>query len=168
MLYNIARKYPKNLVALGDHIHEPRLSELTHDFMAEQLDAHGEDLDFSRTKISVFHSAIATFHAPSDESGVHGLKRERIRSTPMWRKQGERRDCAFVAEDEDRPGMKGLRVVRVRLFFSFVHGGITYPCALVEWFKTFGRRPDIDTGLWEVRPEFTGTRRDVSILHLDA
>lgn len=135
--------------------------------MADELDTDGEDINLSRSKISIFHSAVATFHAPSDESGVHGLRRERIRCTPSWRNQGERRDCAFVTMDQDKPGMRGLRVVRVKLFFSFVHEGITYPCALVEWFKTFGRTPDADTGLWEVRPEFTGTRRDVSVLHLD-
>jgi hypothetical protein len=63
--------------------------------------------------------------------------------------------------------MKGLRVVRVRLFFSFKHAGSLYPCALVEWFKRVGGSADADTGMWKVKPEFRGNERDISILHLD-
>lgn len=74
--------------------------------------------------ISVFHSAIATFYAPSDESGIHGMRRERIRSTPSWRKGPPRRDCAFVVEDQLQSGMKGMSIVRVLLLFSFRHEGI--------------------------------------------
>jgi hypothetical protein len=117
--------------------------------------------------MSVFHSAVATFYAPSDDCGVRGMHRERIRSTPSWRKQGPRRDCAFVVEDQEKLGMKGLSVVRVKLFFSFQHDGKAYPCALVEWFKTIGRSPDRDTGMWKVVPEYEGRQRMVSVLHLD-
>jgi hypothetical protein len=95
------------------------------------------------------------------------MRRERIRSTPSWRGKTARRDCAFVVEDQDSVGMKGLRVVRVRLFFSFEHAGSLYPCALVEWFKKVGRSADADTGMWKVKPEFRGNERDISILHLD-
>lgn len=134
-------------------------------FLAEQLDLEETVVT---GKISVFSSAVATFYAPSDPSGIRGLRRERIRCTPSWRGRGARRDTAFVVEDQDKPGMKGLRVVRVKLFFSFQHDGTTYPCALVEWFKSFGRRPHADTGMWEIRPEHsTGVHRDMSILHLD-
>ena len=118
-------------------------------------------------KISVFHSAIAKFHAPSDPSGTHGMRRERIRSTPSWRGRGPRRDCAFVGE-ERAPGMRGMTgmaIVRVLLFFSFEYGGVNYPCALVEWFKKVQHDPI--TGMWVVRPDTTCGRRKQSVVHLD-
>ncbi|KZP25615.1 hypothetical protein FIBSPDRAFT_733491 [Athelia psychrophila] len=159
-----ARNYPRTITELADHIHEPTLPHLADIFLAEQLDVEEAIIT---SKISVFNSAVAMFYAPSDPSGIRGLRREHIRCTPSWRGRGSRRDTAFVAEDQDKPGMKGLRVVRVKLFFSFMHDGTTYPCALVEWYKTFGRRPHADTGMWEVRPEYTGAHRDMSVLHLD-
>ena len=116
-------------------------------------------------KISVFHSAIAKFHAPSDPSGTHGMRHERIRSTPSWRGREPRRDCAFVGKDERESGMRGMDIVRVILFFSFEYGGIYYPCALVERFKTV--RSDPVTGMWVVQPDIVRSRRHQSVLHLD-
>lgn len=95
------------------------------------------------------------------------MQRERIRSTPSWRGKDPRYDCAFVVEDQDSPGMQGLRVVRVKLFFSFTHLDVLYPCTLVEWFSTIGRSPDPDTGMWKVKPEYSTNGRDISVLHLD-
>ncbi|KAJ6618416.1 hypothetical protein B0H10DRAFT_1795315, partial [Mycena sp. CBHHK59/15] len=106
----------------------------------------------------VFHSAIATFYSPSDPSGIRGMRRERIRSTPSWRKTGPRRDCVFLVEDQNADGFRGMSVARVRLFFSFQHDGVDYPCALVEWFKKIGRGPDSETGMWMVEPEVRRTR----------
>ncbi|KAF7978992.1 hypothetical protein HWV62_44259 [Athelia sp. TMB] len=160
-----ARNYPRDIAELADHINEPSLPHLAATFLAEQLDIE-EPVNII-SKISVFNSAVATFYAPSNPSGIRGLRRERIRCTPSWRGQGHRCDTAFVAEDQDKPGMKGLRVVRIMLLFSFTHSGTVYPCALVEWFKTIGRNPHPNTGMWEVRPEFTGAHRDMSVLHLD-
>jgi hypothetical protein len=57
--------------------------------------------------------------------------------------------------------MKGLWVVRVKLFFSFEHEGSQYPYALVEWFKKVGRSPDANTGMWKVKPEFSGNEQDI-------
>ena len=161
---------PRDLASLADSIDEPALPNMVQQFLAEQL-GEGHDptsnLPIIHSRISVFRSAVAMFYAPSDPSGIRGMKRERIRCTPSWRGQGPLRDCALVVEDQEKPGMRGLRVVRVKLFFSFDHRGITYPCALVEWFKTLGRAPDPDTGMWMVRPEFSSRSRDTSILHLD-
>lgn len=116
--------------------------------------------------VSVFASAVATFFAPSDPSGIHGMRRERIRSTPCWRGSEPRYDCAFVVEDEEKSGMSGMAVVRVRLFFSVEYEGVHYPCALVEWFKRMGRDPL--TGMWIVRPDCTRGSRDRSVIHLDS
>ena len=138
---------------------------MTLECIAGQLETTADDIPPVYGKISVFHSAVATFFAPSDPSGRHGMRRERIRSTPSWRGGGARRDCAFVVEDQTKPGMRGMNVVRVLLFFSFEHEGVYYPCALVEWFKRVRRDPV--TGMWVVRPDMTRRKRDKTVLHLD-
>ncbi|KAF8952643.1 hypothetical protein BDZ97DRAFT_1681013 [Flammula alnicola] len=170
------RKIPRDLHGLAEHIQKPELVELTRRFLHDQTHRDGPpssaiSLDACPTitsKISVFNSAVATFYAPSDESGIRGMKRESIRSTESWRKKDPRRDCALVVEDQAKPGMKGLGVVRVLLFFSFDYRGKTYPCALVEWFKTIGSTPDKETGMWRVRPDISGRRRLTTVLHLDS
>ena len=96
------------------------------------------------------------------------MKRERIRSTHQWRNQGPRRDCALVVEDENQPGLKGLTPVRVMLFFSFIYQEVTYPCALVDWFKRYGATPDKATGMWKVRPDMRGRQRLTTVIHLDS
>jgi hypothetical protein len=118
--------------------------------------------------ISIFHSAVATFFAPSDISGIRGMRRERIRSTPVWRATVPRRDCVFVVENQDKSGFRGMSVVRVKLFFSFLYEGEEYPCALVEWFKKIGRSPEEQTGMWVVKPESDDYgRRLTSVIHVD-
>lgn len=114
----------------------------------------------------MFHSAIAMFFAPSDTSGTHGMRRERIRSTPSWRGGGPRRDCAFIVEDNAKPGMSGMNVVRVLLFFSLFYDDVLYPCALVKWFEKVGCDPV--TGMWVVQPDKTHGRQHRTVLHLDS
>ena len=176
LTFLLARKYPCDLQGLADHVGQPHLPELTRHFLFDQLNPNGfvtsnhvalHQCPHISSPVSVFHSAIATFYAPSDESGIRGMRRERIRSTPSWRGKVPRRDCAFVVEDEDKPGMKGMSVVRIRLFFSFDHEGVMYPCALVEWFKTYGRSPDVETGMWKVRREYKNGIHVTSVVHLD-
>lgn len=58
-----------------------------------------DDLPFISGTISVFNSAVATFYAPSDESSIHSMRWERIRSTRSWRKGPARCDCAFSGYD---------------------------------------------------------------------
>ena len=59
-------------------------------------------------KVRVFTSAVATFFAPSDPSGVGGMRRERIRATRSWRRGAACNDCIFVVQDADLPGFQGL------------------------------------------------------------
>jgi hypothetical protein len=94
------------------------------------------------------------------------MRHERIRSTSSWRGCGPRHDCAFVVEDDTKPGMKGMAVVRVKLFFSVKYDGGQYPCALVDWFDRV--RCDPITGMWIVHPAFTCGRQDKSVIHLDS
>ncbi|KAF8873359.1 hypothetical protein BD779DRAFT_1613680 [Infundibulicybe gibba] len=139
------------------------LPELCRRFLYDQLHQNNPELSSANiplaecpkisSKISVFHSAIAKFYAPSDESGMG---------------KGSKYDCALVVEDEDKPGMKGMSVVRAKLFFSFKHQGQTYPCALVDWFKTFGRSPNPVTGMWRVKPHMSHGSRLSTVVHLDS
>ncbi|KAF9487600.1 hypothetical protein BDN71DRAFT_1404502 [Pleurotus eryngii] len=98
------------------------------------------------------------------------MRHECIQSTPCWRKGGERHDCAFIVEDQDLLGFKGMSVVRVQLLFSFIHDSTTIPCAFVEWFQQYSQRPDPDTGMWIVRPETSGHHDTpvLSVIHLDS
>ena len=171
------RKYPRYINDLAMHIGHPQLTELTQRFLFDQLHPNSEvssnDIELELCpeitgKISVFHSAIATYFAPSDECGLRGMRRERIRSCPLWRKKAPRRDCALVVEDDDKPGMKGMNVVRIQLLFSFQHINKHYPCTLVEWFSTIGRSPDLTTGMWRVKPDVRRHGRLMSVIHLDA
>jgi hypothetical protein len=119
-------------------------------------------------KIRVHNSAVATFHAPSDPSGIGGMRHEHIRAMPSWRNTSSRYDCVFLNRDPDLPGVQGMDIVRVLLFFSFDFCGTTYSCALVHWFTVLGDGPDEDTGMWIVQPEVDEDDIPViSIIHLD-
>jgi hypothetical protein len=120
-------------------------------------------------KISVFLCASATFRAPSDPSGPRSMHREYIRATPAWRKGHSRYDCVFINAQPDLPGMRGLEVARVFLFFSFVHKDTCYPCALIQWFSVVGDEPDDETGLWMVEPEVHKDGQPyLAVIHLDS
>ena len=125
------------------------------------------------SKVSVYHSATATFRAPSNPSGPGGMYREVIRSTPFWPRgdiPGPHRDCIFVhmGDSLENTGMKGLLVARVYLFFKFLYDRVEYPCALVRWYST-SDEPDPDTGLWVVKPESTHQGvRNMSVIHVDS
>jgi hypothetical protein len=120
-------------------------------------------------KVHVYASARAVFYAPSDLSGLGGLRHERIRSTESWRGGPPRRDCIFVGSSDlpDAPGMRGLLVARTLLFFSFVYEDDNYPCVLVHWFSIVGDEPCNETGMWIVEPDFRGGRPFLEVIHLD-
>ncbi|KAF5373669.1 hypothetical protein D9758_000924 [Tetrapyrgos nigripes] len=167
------RSYPRYLDVLADHIEEPTLPTLTRRFLHSQISQDpvrsDNDLPSIDSRIYVYHSAIATFYAPSDLSGTRGMLRERIRSTPSWRGDA-RRDCVLVVTDESKPGFRGMSAARVLLLFSFKYDNINYPCALVHWYNAFGRRPEPNTGTWIVRPAFRGSRPTsplLAVIHLD-
>ncbi|KAG2031508.1 hypothetical protein BDR03DRAFT_936337 [Suillus americanus] len=123
------RGYLRNLHDLAAHLHEPNLELLICHFLFNQL---------HMSNIAVFHSAIATFLAPSDVSGTHGMYHEIICSMLLWRQQYLRHNCVFIVADEMKSGMRGMIVGRVKLFFSFMHDGVTYSCALVDCFSHMG------------------------------
>ncbi|KAI5985845.1 hypothetical protein EDD15DRAFT_2200385 [Pisolithus albus] len=97
-----ARNYPSTLQALADHIDQPDLPLLVSRFLQFQFqdDADPNTIpsypNISESLVSVFHSAVATFYAPSDLSGLGGMHSERIRSMPCWRKGPARYPCALI------------------------------------------------------------------------
>ncbi|KAF9044507.1 hypothetical protein BDZ89DRAFT_1099714 [Hymenopellis radicata] len=142
--------YPRDIDALGAYIGVDSFTELVQRFLYEDLhgdipdNLNSDDLPLISSKVYVYHSATAYFYAPSDISGIRGMRRERIRSTPSW--YGfHRRDTALVVTDETLPGFRGMSVVRVLLFFSFTHASKEYECALVHWFDRYGAHPDPKT-----------------------
>lgn len=161
--------YPKDIAA---EIEQPDFPDLIRQFIYDQQhsdavsNASISDLPMFYGKISIYSSAVATFHAPSDISGIGGMRRERIRALKSWRNGAGRYDTIFVNTDSSADGMRGLDVARVRLFFSFSHNGVEYPCALVRWFSRVGDSPDDHTGMWVVQPDDDGS--PPSIIHLDS
>lgn len=96
------------------------------------------------------------------------MRRERMRAVKSWRKGPGRYDTIFVNTDPSVEGMKGLDIARVRLFFSFSHDGVEYPCALVHWFSRVGDLPDDHTGMWIVKPDMLDDDEYLTaIIHLD-
>ncbi|KIK82053.1 hypothetical protein PAXRUDRAFT_154645 [Paxillus rubicundulus Ve08.2h10] len=95
------------------------------------------------------------------------MKREYIRSCPMWRHEQPQHDWVFVTTDPGLNGMCGMDVVHVLAFFSFTLHGQHYPCAVVHWF-IHSEEPDEITGMWIVCPGFNAHNQpDISIIHLD-
>jgi hypothetical protein len=120
-------------------------------------------------RVSIFYSATATFRAPSDISGVDGMRREYIRATPSWRKEAARYDCIFINTNPEMEGegMRGLEVARALAFFSFVSNNVEYQCALIHWFSRI--EWDEDTGMWMVEPEFDADENPhLAIIHVDS
>ncbi|KAN0080179.1 hypothetical protein V8E55_009745 [Tylopilus felleus] len=162
---------------LSNELGIPNLSTLISHFLLEQQQlADGpcnnpDDPNYPQygRKIRVFNSASALFYAPSDVSGIHGMRREFIHSTPLWRNEAPRYNCVFINVNPDMEPMKGLEVVRVLSFFSFHFKDSYYPCAVVHWFDRVGNQPDEDTGMWLVRPQFNQQhQRGINVIHIDS
>ena len=55
-------------------VSKPDLQYLAQECIADQLGINPDFVDLSHCQISVFHSAVATYFAPSDPSGTHGMR----------------------------------------------------------------------------------------------
>jgi hypothetical protein len=68
---------------------QPNFKHLIQEHLHSQLGVLKQGLDFDvedyEVPITTYNSAVARFYAPSDFSGMHGMRRERIRSIPKWR-----------------------------------------------------------------------------------
>ncbi|KAJ3793844.1 hypothetical protein GGU11DRAFT_748543 [Lentinula aff. detonsa] len=120
------KAYPRSLQALSAYTNNHWLEELTRRFLYTKLhaqessdqesDVELDDCPHITSKINVYHSAVAIFYAPSDISGVRGMKHERIRSSPSFYGV-ERRDCILATINEKKAGFRGLSAARILLFF---------------------------------------------------
>ncbi|TFK84682.1 hypothetical protein K466DRAFT_496109 [Polyporus arcularius HHB13444] len=149
---------------------QPSLVAHLRRFLQSQRDPDGPNPDlipldecpyvWSGESIEVYHSATATFYAPSELAGPGGMHREMIRATPRWWGLHPRFDTVLVSLDRDALGMDGMTVARVRCFFTYRDEDVVHECALVEWFILDQPDPDDVTGMWIVRPDVhaDGTR----------
>ena len=173
--------YPEHLATvqtqtptvLQEKLRQPNFIGLVRQFLSDQLQTDPDhppaQLPELPEQISVHPSAVATFYAPSDICGVNGMRRERIRAVPSWRRGLGRYDCIFVNADPLAEGMRGLEVARVRSFFSFKSCGVTYPCALVHWYSRVGDEPDPATGMWIVERDINPDGLpSAAVIHLDS
>ncbi|KAJ7093512.1 hypothetical protein C8R44DRAFT_989924 [Mycena epipterygia] len=168
------RGYPKTIDALAAYIQHPELPSLLRRFLYEELHGAPDDnappipLEACPTfvgRITVHHSAIARFYAPSDLGGAGGMYRERIRSNPNYHGY-PRRDTVLV--DVGTTVMRGLVIGRVLLFFSFTFSDCPFECALVNWFVPVGDTPDPDTGMWVVELEHHRRVPTLAIIPVDS
>jgi hypothetical protein len=95
------------------------------------------------------------------------MRCERIHAVDTWRNGASWNDCVFVSTDSTSEGMRGFDIARLRLFFSFKHEGIRYPCALIHWYSHIGDSLDENTGMWVVRPDIQDGTQSACIVHLD-
>jgi hypothetical protein len=169
-----APKYPRRIELLAERLNLPSLVQKTYEFLCEQgaagvADAPTIDAALFNMLVSVYHSATATFYAPTDPSGIGGMRRETIRSTPSWRGKA-RRDTIFISNDPKLPGMRGLLLARALLFMRLEPSqGEPFPCVLVHWWEVIGNECDEDTGMWVAQPEFFGIQAEphIQLVHLD-
>lgn len=121
-------------------------------------------------KIRVHFSAGATYYAPSDPSGIGGMRREYIRATPAWhRERLPRFDCVFVKHDWDGDDAEGLlAVARIVFFFSFKFRRVEYQCALVHWYDFAEDTKHKITGMYTIRAGNLDGRPSLSIIMLDS
>jgi len=159
-MFEIESGYPRDLERLAAHISQPKFPLAFRQFLFT-LDHPDETLPLAidscpqfEGDIKVYHSAVAHFYAPSDLCGAGGMYCEQIRSTPTFHGHSHH-DTVFVVLDDSKPGMEGMEIGRVLLFFSFVYRRKSYPCALINWF-VHDDEPDADTGMWPVQLECDG------------
>ncbi|KAF8441008.1 hypothetical protein L210DRAFT_3612177 [Boletus edulis BED1] len=176
------RRRAHTLPALAAELGVANLVTLTRRFLFDQYHPDDDrdpteiplsDCPYYEGRINVYNSACARFFAPSDLSGLGGMQKEFIRSTPLWRKEGGRRDCVFVttkADDLEATTMVAFDIARVLAFFAFTcRDGRHFPCAIVRWFDKIGDSPDEDTGMWMVRPGYLPNRSpNYAVIHLDS
>ena len=164
---------PEDIAA---EIEQPKFPELIQQFINKQPHSNDDLLSDEVFRIPrptrfygrivIYSSALVTFLAPSDTSGIDVMRRERIRAVSSWRGGPGRYDTGFVNTDSSVDGMRRIAVARVQLFFTFSHNFDEYRCALVHWFSPVGDSPDEHTGMWVVQPD--DDEYPPSVIHLDS
>ncbi|KAG2341453.1 hypothetical protein BDR05DRAFT_976999 [Suillus weaverae] len=171
-------KRAHTILNLSKELHLPELPTLLQYFLHDQLYADNNHTSadvplcqyptFTR-HIQVVNSAIATYFAPSDPSGLGGMHHECIHSTPSWCHGPPHHDCMFVSMDNTTGGINSMEIACVLCFSSFSYRNTVWPCAAVHWFKCIGSRPDEDMGMWMVRPSMNEDQsHEISIIYVDS
>jgi len=163
---------------VATNLDEPDLQRLIQSFLRDQLhdasslsniDDSDDDLPEFDEVISLYTSAVATFYAPSDLSGIGGMHREHIQALSSWRGEGPQYDCIFINTDPTQNGMSGLKVACVQSFFCFKFWNELYPCALIQWYSHNDDGPDEDTWMWVVEPDsLPDGSASTAVIHLDS
>ncbi|EAU88020.1 hypothetical protein CC1G_12172 [Coprinopsis cinerea okayama7 len=167
----------RNVYEVASEIQQPQLidgiRQYLYNYTANGIAQSSQDIpldlcpDISALKIHTYPSARADFFAPSDVSGIEGMRTERIRAVRSWQGGRPRYDCVFIGAS-DEPGFRGLLVARVFLFFQLSYCDEKHPCALVQWYSTVGDEPCPDTGMWVVEPDFIRGKPSLDVIHLDS
>ncbi|KAI6046587.1 hypothetical protein EDC04DRAFT_2864743 [Pisolithus marmoratus] len=165
--------YPSTLQALADHIIQPDLPLLVSQFLQFQSQDNADPNtipsypNIPESPVSVYHSSVSTFYAPSDPSGLGRMHSEHIQSMPSWRKGPAWYDTVFLEKDQDIPGMEGLHIGQVFTFFSLIYNSVRYPCVLIQWFTTILDQAQEDTGMWIMEPDFdTNGQQQMEVVHI--
>ncbi|KAG2134177.1 uncharacterized protein EDB93DRAFT_1242713 [Suillus bovinus] len=140
---------------LADELKVPSLPTVIRLFLYDQIhadDHHSSadvplrDCPYYMGAIKVFNSAAATFIAPSDPSGITGMRCEHICVVPLWRNGPGRCDCAFVNTDNRQDGILSM-----------------------DWFYRITEERDKVTGMYMVVPSFDeDSSPNMSIIHIDS
>lgn len=127
---------------------------------------------------TIHTAAIATFHAPSNLSGVGGMKCKHIHAIGCWRKCPGCYDTMFIntssnnasvnTEDLSVHGILGLEVAHAHLFFSFALDGVKYQCTKVHWFSRTTNMLHNVTGMHVIKPDHLPNGWPATaVIHLD-
>ena len=163
-----------------DQVNLPNLKRLIEEFIHEQHHPGSNACDIPNLphfyeRITIHTAAVATFHVPSDLSGIGGMRCERIHAVDRWRNGPGCYDTLFInitedgADDSDLSahGFLGLNVAHAHLFFSFNLDGVKYPCVLVQWFSHLTDTPSEVTGMYIVEPKCVNGEPVTAVVHLD-
>ncbi|KAJ2922288.1 hypothetical protein H1R20_g14809, partial [Candolleomyces eurysporus] len=136
----------RNVHEVANEIQQPqlpdRVCQYIHNYSSNHIAQSLQEIDLndcpdvSGLRIHTYPSARAVFFAPSDISGVEGMRAERIRAVGRWQGHQPWYNCVFIGTDSEEPGFRRYLVTRVFLFFAFSWGNTRHPCALVQWFST--------------------------------
>lgn len=123
------------VTSVAEDIKNPKLADLIQRFLYHQLlsdsrlDSNASSSEASSLsrrlptfngKMFLHSSASSIFFAPSDPSGIHGFRREQIRSSWSWWGGSPRQDVVLVNTGDggnNELPMSGYSTARVLLFF---------------------------------------------------
>ena len=166
-----------------DQVDKLNLTCLIQEFIYEQQPPSSNAHDIANLpqfyeKITIHTTAIATFHAPSNLSGIGGMKCECIHAVAHWQKCPGHYNTMFINTASNNTSnnngdsavcrILSLDLAQAHLFFSFALDGVKYQCALVHWFSHTIDMPHNVTGMHAVKPDcLPNSQPSTAVIHLD-